>query len=366
MKIFHFILGKANKERANGVNQVISGLCKYSSLNGASIKVIGFASNSNYEGEVIDRDNFAVKVFSLYRPMFLKNLLEYMKWSDVIHLHGLYNFQNIAVAMLAKRLGKPYVLTLHNGLSPTMSSIKKKLFDYFIQKKHIERAAAIHILALEESSEILSRFSPKKFIYAPNGIDLDDIKHINVRKNFDISQKNEIKIGFLGRVSKEKNIYNLVEALDQVQFDKKNIKFVIASPDSKYLKTILNKDTKLNIDWIGPKYGDDKYNFIRSLDLFIHPSKADVFSIAAMEVLSIGTPLVITRSSKVAHFFNTNSFFMSEPTIFGLRHAIEEALIKNNIWESHSANGRRLINTTFNWNSASLSLIKGYTEILDE
>lgn len=363
MKIFHFILGKANKERANGVNQVIAGLCKYLSLNGISVKVIGYASNSNYEGEIVNRDNFDVKVFSLYRPLFLKNLVEHIKWSDVIHLHGLYNFQNILVAMLAKKLHTPYVLTLHNGLSPSMSSIKKKLFDYLVQKRHIENAAAIHILALEESSEILSRFNPKKFIYAPNGIDLDDIKHINAKKNFDISLKDEIKIGFLGRISKEKNIQNLVDALQKVQFNKK-IKFVIAGPDSKYLRTILNKNTHLNIDWVGPKYGEDKYNFIKSLDLFIHPSKADVFSIAAMEVLSVGTPLIITRSSKAAHFFDTNSFFMSESTVFGLSHSIEEALNNSKIWEKHSMNGFKLISSTFNWNSASLNLIKGYKKIV--
>ena len=36
MRILHFIIGKGNKHRSNGVNQVISGICKYSIKHGRS------------------------------------------------------------------------------------------------------------------------------------------------------------------------------------------------------------------------------------------------------------------------------------------------------------------------------------------
>lgn len=38
MKILHFILEKANQDRANGVNYVIHGLCKYSALAGHKVQ----------------------------------------------------------------------------------------------------------------------------------------------------------------------------------------------------------------------------------------------------------------------------------------------------------------------------------------
>ena len=40
-RVLHFILGKANKDRANGVNQVIAGLAKYTARSGGDVRVIG-------------------------------------------------------------------------------------------------------------------------------------------------------------------------------------------------------------------------------------------------------------------------------------------------------------------------------------
>jgi len=365
MKVFYFILGKANKDRPNGVNQVIAGLCKYLTLNGVSLRVTGFASNTLKQGEVIQRDKFKLKAYSLYNTLFLKDIITNIKWADIIHIHGIYNLKNIFIGMLAKKYSVPYVITLHNGFSPGLRSIKKRIFDFIVQKTHIENAAAIHVLALEESTEILQICSPKKIIYAPNGVDLDDIKNLKKKEDFNLEKNSEITIGFLGRVSKEKNIFNLVKAIGDMS-EHYQIKLLIAGPDSPYLRYICKHNKNVRIDWVGPKYSNEKFEFIKSLDIFIHPSIADVFSISAMEVLSIGTPLIIARSSKASHFFNSNSFFMCEPTRYGIKVALSDAIKKQSLWKTHSENGIELVNKKFNWNSASLSLKKGYEEILHD
>jgi glycosyltransferase involved in cell wall biosynthesis len=138
----------------------------------------------------------------------------------------------------------------------------------------------------------------------------------------------------------------------------------LAGPKSVYLDNILALDDGLNIEWVGPKYGPDKVEFISSLDLFVHPSQADVFSIAAMECLAIGTPLIITRDSKASYFYNSGGFFMCESTSYGINRAIYEAVGRRDEWESITKNGQSLILNTFNWNTASLSLIKGYESVL--
>jgi hypothetical protein len=67
MKILHFIIGKGNKQRSNGVNQVIGGICKYSIKNGIEIRVIGYASNAIEQGEIENQDGFKVSVFFIYK-----------------------------------------------------------------------------------------------------------------------------------------------------------------------------------------------------------------------------------------------------------------------------------------------------------
>ena len=90
-----------------------------------------------------------------------------MKWCDYIHMHGIYNLHNIVVAMLARYMKIQYIITLHNGFAPNLSNLKKKVFDFFIQKKHIEKASAVHVITLEESTEILKNIKTKKNYFSP-------------------------------------------------------------------------------------------------------------------------------------------------------------------------------------------------------
>lgn len=365
MKIFIFILGKANKNRPNGVNQVIAGLCKYFVINGHSIRLIGLASNAKYEGEIIKRDDFEIEVYSRLSIIFFRAIARDIKWCDICHLHGVYNFVNILVGILAKKNDTPYVITPHNGFAPHLQKWKKKLFDFIFQKRHIEKASAIHILAQEESTEILSLFNPLKFILAPNGIDPDDFMASNFKNlNSDEIGTNQEKIviGYLGRISEEKNIINLAKAIAQLK-DSKSICLKLAGPSSTYLEKIMSHYSK-DIQWVGPQYGKDKIEFIKSVDLFVHPSKTDVFSIAAMESLAIGTPLLITRDSKTSHFYKYGGFYMCEATTFGIKQAIIEVIDEREKWPDVTKKGRYLISSLFNWNTASLSLLKGYSSII--
>ena len=365
MKIFHFIIGKANKNRSNGVNQVIAGLCKYSSLNGQSIRVVGLASNAVTEGEIVQRDGF--QVYSKWSLKLFKALVYHLKWCDILHLHGVYNWPNIFVGLIAKRYLTPFVITAHDGFAPGRSKFRKKLFDFLLQKRFLESSQAIHILAQEEGTEILEMCTPKSFVYAPNGIDLDDFPIRPNSKSFDNirSPSDPLVIGYLGRISEEKNLVSLVDALAGYEGEQVfNLR--LAGPKSAHLTDLLSVSRSIKIDWVGPKYGPEKIEFIESLDIFVHPSKADVFSIAAMECLAIGTPLLITRDSKASYFFDVGGFFMSESTPYGIRHGLKEAIDRRVEWGEISTRGKSLISNLFNWNSASLSVIKGYELVLKD
>ena len=92
----------------------------------------------------------------------------------------------------------------------------------------------------------------------------------------------------------------------------------------------------------------------------MHPSLCDVFSIAAMEVLALGTPLLITRTSNVSYFYNQNAFYMCEPTIFGLKKGLQQAILGRDKWVVMARNGRDLIESRLNWGSAARDMLKAY------
>lgn len=364
MKVFHFILGKADKNRANGVNQVISGLAKYSRRQGAEVRVIGKAESVIYEGELIVRDGFVVQAFSNWGRPLTNAVQDKIAWADIIHMHGGYAPWNVWVGRMCNRLGTPYILTLHDGLSPRRTAvhgrIKKCLFHTFIQAKHLREAAALHVLTEEEATEVLSFANPKAMFCIPNGIDLEDfppIAQMMLRKN------SYTTIGYLGRFSKEKNLYSLCEAFASVNTEG-HLRLKLAGPDSAYAQKLLQQFGVHGVEWVGPKFGQEKVEFINSLDLFVLPSLSEGFSMAALEVLALGVPLLITRTSKMSYFYDCRAFFMCEPTAFGIERGLRGALAQRSEWPERAKRGRKLIEQRLNWSVLSCELLKQYQKIL--
>lgn len=365
MRVFHFILGKANKDRPNGVNQVIAGLAKYSARHGAEVRVIGKAGSVTTEGELIARDGFSVQAFSGFNASLRNSLREAIAWADIVHLHGVFNPWNLWVARMCNSLQKPYVITLHDGLATERmlsrwNNFKKKIYHHLLQQHHIEKAAGIHVLTEEEGTDLLAFANPGYIFCIPNGIDLDDYPLAVQDRS---APARDISIGYLGRLSPEKNLDVLCTAFLAANVDG-GMKLKLAGPDSPYVQKLLTDYGHRGVEWVGAKYGADKADFIRSLDLFVHPSLCDVFSIAAMEVLALGTPLLITRTAKASYFYNRQAFFMCEPTAFGLERGLRNALKRRSEWPEYSSCGRQLIEDTFNWSVAARHLLNEYERII--
>ena len=367
MRDLHFILGKAEKARPNGVNQVIAGLAKYLNIQKVNVIVLGLANSSNYEGEIIKRDGFSVEAYTKISKKSVSRLIDEIKASDCVHFHGLYNIFNIFAAWLCLAFKKSYVITTHDGLSPVRlnqrKTLAKKMFNFFLQKKFVERASAIHVLTEEEGTDLINFGYSGNIYVIPNGVDLDDYPVI--KKKINRSESEELKVGYLGRLSPEKNIKNLIKSFSK-GFKGASVKLFLAGPNSNYLKSVLKDKKGLTIEYVGPLYGEQKKDFIESLDLFVHPTFADVFSIAAMEVLAIGTPLIITRTSNSSYFYNTNAFYMCEPTAFGINRGIQHAIETRDSWEAKTKAGRDLIESKFNWIVASSSVKDMYLEICQQ
>ncbi|MGE4095781.1 MAG: glycosyltransferase [Candidatus Binatia bacterium] len=364
MRVLHFILGKANKERANGVNQVIAGLAKYCARHGADIRVVGKAEAVSREGERIVRDGFEVEAYSRWAGPLRAALREAIRWAQVVHLHGVFSPWNVLAGRICDEIGRPYIVTLHDGLAPERalmrSGFKKKLFHRLIQRRHLEHAAGIHVLTEEESTDLLKVTRPAHVFCIPNGIDLEDYP---LPSKTPSGWSGRVNIGYLGRLSKEKNIEALCEAFARIN-QARQLRLQIAGPSSTYGQELLRRFSEHGVEGVGPKYGESKLEFIRALDLFVHPSLCDVFSITGMEVLAIGTPLLISRTSKVSYFFNRNAYFMCEPTSFGLERGLRQALDRSADWSAIAARGRQLIEDRLNWSIAAQDMLEAYDRIL--
>ena len=362
MKVFHFILGKAAKERANGVNQVVAGLAKYTVRAGIDVCVIGKANSAALEGEVIVRDGFNVIVFSRWSAELRQAVRQAVAWADVVHLHGAYAPHNIWIGWLCQLSGKPYVVTTHNGLSPRIKAlsggIKKALFHSLVQKRHLQCAAFLHALTEEEATDILTVARPRGLAVVPNGIDLEDFPSPAGR--IASNPAAIIRIGYIGRLSREKNLPALCEAFAALNNQVGNLELLLAGPSAPEADSILQRWPGVGIRLVGPRFGAEKLAFLEEIDLMVLPSLSEGFPISAAESLAAGVPMLITRTSNLNYFAGSDAFVLCEPTVTGLERGLRKALARRSDWPQMARRGRTLIETELNWGAVAAEMVKVY------
>ena len=371
MKILHFILGKANPDRANGVNHVIHGLCKYSALAGHDVRVIGVSKVMKENYELVQRDNFEVAVYNKFFGKCFDELKRQAKEVDVVHLHSVWQNYNIIFAKYLKSINKPYVVTIHSGL--TEDRIKqsryrlKLLYHKLFQKSIFDNAAGIHAITREEMTDISKFTSNKNIFFVQNGIDLDNFK-LEVKTYHE--SMNQINFGYLGRFGQEKNIYSLIMALSLLSANElENLKCYLIGPidgEGKRLQQLVSTlGLEGTVEFTGPLYGNEKYDKLKSLDFYVHPAYSDVVSIAVMEAMASGLPSIITRTSQVSYYYDSNAFVMTEPLIPDLKRGLQEILHSKDKWCEMSKSSITLVKDIFNWNSAVTRLLNEYKIILE-
>ena len=367
IRVIHVIHGKADINRPNGVNQVLSGY--FSSFDYKQIELLVFAKSSSIDKnvELLDKGFFKMKIIKKFGLTLLFNFFKDVKESDLVHFHGVYLNLNVLLSLICRYHRIPYIITLHDGLAPERQKRKKYIkifYNYFFNRPFILGSSGIHCISNEESTELYDNFKYRKYVFnLMNGVDDSCFASYQNFQNLNIDGSEPLVFGYLGRISQEKNIIALLDALELL-YKSYTFKFKLAGPNSKLLDIILSKQYSFKIEYCGELYGLNKINFIQSLDLFVHPSRCDVFSIAAIEVMALGIPLLITRTSDVAYFYDSKAFFMCEPSVYGLYNGLMSALKNRYSWSIMTNNARDLVTRELNWRYCAKRMLSEYKQVL--
>lgn len=240
-------------------------------------------------------------------PALRKNIRDY----DVIHIHGYRNFQNIFVHYYAKKYSIPYILQAHGSLPYyDQKSFIKKSFDFFYGNRLLRDAKKVVALTKMEAEQYMNMGVPETNIkVVPNGIDLSEYQRLpqkgQFRRKFNINNKEKIVL-FLGRIHEIKGIDLLIEAFSFIIKEYKNVKLVIAGPDDGYLSIIKSQINNLRIHdkvfFTGPIYGQDKITAYIDADIYVLPSRDDMFPNTVLEAFACSTPVVVSKRCGIYEF----------------------------------------------------------------
>lgn len=102
-------------------------------------------------------------------------------------------------------------------------------------------------------------------------------------------------VGFLGNIEADKGIFEFLDVLMQFQIEGDAISAIIAGPffnkETEKLVRAAMADLK-NVQYVGPKYGDEKRDFFEAIDVLLYPTRNDAEPLTVLEAMSHGVPVV--------------------------------------------------------------------------
>jgi glycosyltransferase involved in cell wall biosynthesis len=136
----------------------------------------------------------------------------------------------------------------------------------------------------------------KRVVVIENGIKLSKVS--NTRKN--IKSKSTMDIVFIGLISKEKGVTDLLNALSLLE-DREHIRVhlvgeVKSSAYRQELELLIDEaDLKKIVVFHGVLVGEEKQQILKNADLFCLPSHFETFGLVLLEAMEFRLPVIATR-----------------------------------------------------------------------
>jgi glycosyltransferase involved in cell wall biosynthesis len=307
MEIIHVVLGKANPDRMNGVNNVVYQLATHQAYYGRDVVVWGITKITSHNYGV---RNFKTHLFKAKSNIFCvdKKLIEqiiHAKERNVIfHIHGGWIPTFSTFTKLLSRHKIPFVFTPHgayNSIAMNRSKWLKKIYFYLFEKSLLKRASTIHCIGKSEIKGIKKLINSLPLFLTPYGF---EINKLIPKITFSVEQ--DFIIGFVGRLDiYTKGLDLLLDGFEQFQKKENNAKLWIVGDSEQRIileKVIASKGLENNVVLWGSKFGKAKHNLMNKFHVFAHPSRNEGLPSSVLEAAAMGIPCVISEATNVGDY----------------------------------------------------------------
>lgn len=274
-------------------------------------------SNHNYWESKLDKMN--IKVINIDKPSKVGLLNNYKQLKDTIKENNIdiiysYTFYNSSVVLLAAKRNDVKKRIVHAHTSQTEH--KKNLFYYIYTflSKIIISFLATDKLACSETAGKNIYFG--RYHIVNNGIDIkkysyDETKRKNLRKKYNIDE-NDLVIGNVGRLDKNKNQEFLIKIFEKYKILNKKSKLVLVGdgPEMQSLnKMVNNQNMHDDVLFLGMVHNANEiYNIF---DYFVMTSHHEGLPFVVIEAMSNGLNIILSDSIDKSANINNKVKFIS-------------------------------------------------------
>jgi len=277
------LVGPSLTKSKGGMTAVISGIISDEILQ-KDYRIDSFAST--IDGNIIAK--------LIYSFVALFKFLHVVKKYDVIHINVASrgsSFRKALYVKASKKRKKKVILHVHGGLYldfyDNLSGLRKKTIDKMWSNSDV-------VIALSEDwkKEYQKRFANSKIVVIENGVDTE--KYNRARNNL-LDYKDTVL--FLGRIVKEKGVYELVDAIRIIADEGRDIKLFIVGPgESEKLRDYISKMKVTSeiqvLDWADE---DKKIKLLSICAIVVLPSYTEALPMSILEAMAAGKAIVATK-----------------------------------------------------------------------
>lgn len=210
--------------------------------------------------------------------------------ADIVHNHACW--YGLVAGFLS---GAKTVETVHNiyhWLTP-----RERVF-YGIYCLFADRIIAVSEYVRDFTIEFFPFMNPKKMVVVHNGIEPDQfLAHYDVsdlRRQYEIPAGNVV-VGFIGRLTEQKGVIYLLEALASLGQQCTNISAVIVG-DGELMPVLKDRAHELGLSCVRfSGFQRDIPRFLSLMDIFVLPSLYEGLPVSVIEAMMAGKPVVATR-----------------------------------------------------------------------
>ncbi|UYP48006.1 D-inositol-3-phosphate glycosyltransferase [Candidatus Lokiarchaeum ossiferum] len=327
-------------------------------------------------------DAVPVKRYKIYgkimRFVFTPQMYGELKKKNLNLIHA-FNYRSIQTEIAYKIAKKKKIPLIFNPCGQLLSykhvvsgfkQLPYILYDILTWKKIIKRADKIIVESQLEYDEALTfGVSQEKLALIPMGI--DSAKYYKPKTFYESTSKNPLKIIFVGRLSRNRNLEPILRAMLLV----KDVELRIIGAEMKtsgmlkggYLdelqQWVQNHDLSDKITFIGPKYDQDLIEEFQNADVFVYTSLYENFGQTIQEAAASGLPIISTRTGFASDFIeeSKNGYFVNPHDEKQIAKYLEKLKDKQ-LKQLFSEYSHQKIRAHYNWDIIIKQFIQIYNE----
>ena len=313
-----------------------------------------FLEKHDHKVEIISSENtFTIPIKGLKNPSFMISSFfksKFKKNQHIVHAH------NIPAALAMKNTSGKKILSLHGIFSQQINQLHGKQTGNIstkYEKNALDWADAITVVS-KEAYDYYTNLGYNVF-QIPNAINFSSLTS-------KIDRRYEKQIIFVGRLSREKGIDNLISISKKLPND---VHLVILGTGPEEHKIIDLVKNHKNIHFFGYQKKEETISLIRGSDILIQPSLNEGISSTILEAMACKTIVVTTNVG------GNKELIISEETGFLLSINSDLFIERINYIFTHQDMCEKIINNAFrfaqqyDWNEVGKKYLKLYEKLLD-